>query len=247
MCRSLYALGEEVPAMMAVSAVGAKDQRNEAHFIELLAGLGAIRFFDDNVACRDYSLAVAAREKEQSLTWSDLPCPNTSKDAVGRMHNKLQKMAVFAVAYHYIFYPQITEALRVGGSKTPYWIEHIERKGVRPEEARAPLAAVDAYTMKALEWLLHISTPRLGFEANMINPNVFGIDQGQNKWRLKIKFDQSDLGVLLRNRPKSKVNDGTIVSRASAFKVRTAMPRDRSPSSRLVRCLRSGMKQIRSI
>ncbi len=236
-CHSIYALGEEVPADMAVSAVGAKEQRNEPHFIELVAGMGALRFFDAESHCQDYTLAVAARMEDGKLVWDDLPCdPNMSGAQVRKQQNKLQKLAVFAVAYRYIFYPQILEALRAGGSKTPYWVDHIERKGVKPDDARAALAAVDTYTVKVLEWLLHISTPRrANFVPGLVNPNVFAVGQGQN-WRLKLprEFNQNELGGLLLNRPKTKIDDRTVLNRASRSSVKDG---DAVGPGRLVRAL----------
>jgi len=236
-CHTIYALGEEIPAEMAVSAVGAKEQRNEPHFIELVAGMGALRFFDAGSRCQDYSLAVAARQEEGKLVWDDLPCdPYMGGAQVHKLQNKLQKMAVFAVAYHYIFHPQILEALRAGGSKTPYWKDHIERKDVKPDDARTALAAVDAYTVKVLEWLLHLSTPRrANFVPGLINPNVFAVSQGQN-WRLKLprEFQQTDLARLLLNRPKTKIDDRTVLGRASNSNVKDS---DAVGPGRLVRAL----------
>lgn len=237
-CNTLYALGEEVLTEMSVSAVGAKEQRNEPHFIELVAGMGALRFFDKtDTHTGDNSLAVTARAEDGKLTWDDLPCDaGLSKADVRHLQNKLQKLAVFAVAYHYIFYPEILEALKSGGSKTPYWKEHVERKGVKPDEARGALAAVDSYTVKVLEWLLHISTPRRpNFLPGMVNPNVFGVAQGQ-EWRLKIprQFNQTDLGGLLLNRPKAKIDDRTVLRNASGSTVKDP---DAVGPGRLVRAL----------
>jgi len=236
-CHTLYAVGEQVPAEMSVSAVGAKEQRNEPHFIELVAGMGALRFFDEDSRAQDYRLA--SRVADGKVTWDDLPCdPGLAGVALRRFQNKLQKLAVFAVAYHYIFYPQITEALRAGGSKTTYWREHIEREHVAPEAARTALAAVDNYTVKVLEWLLHISTPRRpNFVAGMVNPNVFGASQGQD-WRLKTlkEFDQSQLGGLLLNRPKAKIDDRTVLRNANASGS-TMRLGDAAGPGRLVRAL----------
>lgn len=238
LCNTIYAAGEEVPAEMAVSAVGAKEQRNEPHFMELVASMGALRFFDKADAGKDGNgFAVAARDNDGKLTWDDLPCDaDMSKVEVRNLQNKLQKLAVFAVAYHYIFYPEIVEALRSGGSRTPFWKEHIERKGVTGDEARGPLAAVDNYCVKVLEWLLHISTPRRpNFVPGMVNPNVFGVAQGQD-WRLKIprQFDQADLGGLLLNRPKAKIDDRTLMRNASGSTVKDP---DAAGPGRLVRAL----------
>ncbi|HLK65572.1 MAG TPA: hypothetical protein VKU19_19175 [Bryobacteraceae bacterium] len=236
-CHSIYAVGEEIPAEMTVSAVGAKEQRNEPHFIELVAGMGALRFFDADSHSKDYSLAVASRQEEGKLTWDDLPCdPQMGGAQVHKLQNKLQKMAVFAVSYHYIFYPQILEALRAGGSKTPWWVDHIERKNVKPDDSRAALAAVDAYTVKVLEWLLHVSTPRrANFSPGLVNPNVFAVSQGQN-WRLKLprEFQQVDLARLLLNRPKTKIDDRTVLTRAARSTVKDDTA---AGAGRLVRAL----------
>src|SRR5579871_4473539 len=110
-CDSIYAVGEENPAEMSISAVGAAEQRNEPHFLELVAGMGSMRFFSD-LPSQGQTLAVAARENEGTVTWKDLPYAEFENEAQNR---KLQQMAVFAVAYRYIFYPQLIQALNRQG------------------------------------------------------------------------------------------------------------------------------------
>jgi hypothetical protein len=116
MCNSVYALGEKVSSVMSVSSVGSATQRNEPHPLELVGGFGAMRFFGPPaVRGQDHTLSVAARELETALTWNDLPA------GLGqRKHqvDQLQKMIAFAVAFRFLFYPEIRKELDLNKKNT---------------------------------------------------------------------------------------------------------------------------------
>ncbi len=231
-CHSIYALGEEVPADMAISAVGAAEQKNEPHFIELIAGMGVMHFFSGLSA--NQKLEVAARKAENTITWADLPYAELEAAPQTR---KLQQMAVFAVAYRYIFYPGIFKALRRQGAPPPFWVDHIERQKVKLEDAGNAVGAVYQYVERFLEWLLHISNPRRqGFIPGLVDPNVFGISNGTD-WRLKTinEFREAQFAELLLNRSaKAKIDVRLVYNRASGMKVKDP---DAVDSGRLIRVL----------
>lgn len=184
LCDSVYTLGEKVSSVLSVSAVGARDQRNEPHFLELVGGFGATRFFGPKASRGAMnSLSVAAREVENTLTWSDLPAaPEQQKAQVQQM----QKMIAFAVAYRYRFYPNIASELdKSGESKVPYLSHHIFGENVPKAEARAETAAVYDYVNRFLTWLMWVSLPREGFVPGLVNLNVFAAKQGNGKWQLR--------------------------------------------------------------
>ena len=218
-CDSIYAVGEETPADMAISAVGAAEQRNEPHFLELIAGMGAMRFFG-NLPGKSRVLLVAARKDESSVAWSDLPYADFESEGQIR---KLQQMAVFAVAYRYVFYPGLLKAVKGQGTPPPFWVDHVEHAKVKAADAAKAIQDVFQYVEKFLEWLLHISTPRrLGFDPGLVNPSVFGSSQGPD-WRLKTagEFHPEHFGGLLLNPPsKVKVDDRSVYKRASGIKVK---------------------------
>jgi hypothetical protein len=157
------------------------------------------------------------------VAWDDLPTdPKMKKTDVLVLQAKLQRLAVFAVAYHYIFYPEIEDALGSGAAVKGYWRDLIVRKNVKPQDAKAPLAAMDAYAVKFLQWLLDISTPhRAGFSPGLVNPTVFGKAQGRD-WTLMIQrdFQPEKIKDLLQNRTKAGIDYRTIDNRASRAHVK---------------------------
>jgi hypothetical protein len=232
-CDSIYCVGEQVPSQLAVSAVGAAEQRNEAHFVELVAGMGAMRFFNDQLASTPAGLAVAGRRSDNTVSWDDLPYDeHRGQDLV----RKLQHMATFAVAYKYVFFPVIDAALASGKSEAPFWVDHIERRGVNRDEAGRALRELYDYTGRFLQWWLQISTPRRGgFTPGMVNPNVFAARDGE-QWRLKRarEFNDADFPDLLLNRPaRSKLDTRTIFRKAT----HSVSDKHAAGAGRLVRAL----------
>ena len=201
LCSSIYAVGEEIAAEMAVSSVGAANQRNEPHFLELVAGLGALRFLDgEDVRGREYTLSIAARLEEATVRWADLPSGLGKHD--GQM-NKLQQMVLFAIMYHYLFYPKTMEALSKSDKHFPFWKRHILDQKASVEDVQAGLARVDDYITRFLKWFMHISTPRRGgFTPGMVNVNAFATRFGDG-WQLKLPkdFKDKDISGLFLNSP----------------------------------------------
>jgi len=233
-CHSIYCVGEEVPTDVAVAAIGASEQRNEPHFVELVAGMGAMRFFNDQIAAKPSSLAVAGRGQDSTLTWDDLPFDEYGGAAQIR---KLQTMAIFAVAYRYLFFPVIADALSNGKSDAPFWVDHIERqKTINREEVGRALRDLNDYTTRFLSWLMRMSTPRReNFTPGMVNPTVFAVREA-NEWRLKQsrEFNDNDFGNLLLNQPtRTKLDTRSVFERAT----RTVSDPQATSAGRLVRAL----------
>ena len=233
-CHSIYCVGEEVPAEVRIAAVGASEQRNDAHFVELVAGMGAMRFFNDKLVCQPFSLAVAGRVEDPTLTWDDLPYDDSMGPAVIR---KLQTMATFAVAYHYLFFPVIAEALDWGKSDVGFWVDHIERqKKVNRDEAGRALRELQTYLSRFLLWLMRISTPRReNFTPGLVNLNVFAV-RAAGEWRLKQQreFNDADFANLLLNQKSRRSLDSrTVFERAT----RAVADPHATAAGRLVRAL----------
>jgi hypothetical protein len=240
-CHSIYAIGDETPAQMAVSAVGAGEQRNDPHYIELVAGLGAIRFMSDEEARGDdHTLSLAARQQPDSVRWQDLPVPEGQG---GIQIARLQRMALFAVAFRYLFYPNIVEDLKAAKPRHAFVVTHLIRNGVNREVALAELANLNTYVEWFLWWFLKLATPGgvHGFRPGLVNPNVFAIPAGEG-WRLKIpapegrgnEFHDRDIETLFLNAEgKARPNLRNIWHAAD----RPVNDADASGTGRLVRAI----------
>jgi len=195
-CKAIYAVGEHYKARMPVPAVGAGGQRNPPHFVELVAGLGAVRFMVGGSSLDGESVvSLSGREGQNTVRWADLP---TANDRHAPQMALLQQFVLFAVAYHYIVYPKVMAELH--GSHAV--IDHLRE--VPRDQAGQDLTAVDIYLTAFLHWLLSISTPhREGvseFVPGLVEVNVFAVRE-TGGWRLKSpqEFSEKQMGTLFRN------------------------------------------------
>ena len=188
LCDSVYTLGERVSSVMSVSAVGAKDQRNEPHFLELVAGCGATCFFGSASGRGEkHRLSIAARGTENTLTWADLPA---AKGEQKHQADRLQKMIAFAVAYRFRFYPLMKTELEKESKRIPFLAHHIYDEKVPTQEALAELASVADYLNRFLTWLMWVSSPREGFSPGMVNLNVFARKLPNGRWVLRDELER---------------------------------------------------------
>ncbi len=204
-CNAIYAVGDTPPARMPVSAFGAKEQRNPPHYVELIAGLGAFRFFtngwnkgpqpSDGV----HTVSLASRSEENSLTWKDIPAEARPDPRL----ELLQQFILFAVSYHYFLFPFISTCkdrkhpLRDLIGMTPW------------NKALSELQAIDSYVVSFLEWLLAICTQdRDGasvFSNGLIDVNVIG-EMHDLQYRLKPvgQVHEEKVADLFLNRPECR-------------------------------------------
>ncbi len=187
-CHSIFTVGEKNPAEMAVSSVGSATQRNEPHFVELVAGMGAVQFLGAPPAAdAANTVSIAGRRSEDVLTWDDLPISEALRDLYGR---KLRRMIEFAVAFRLSFYSRLTDELRQGRTKLPILVELVERERVPKETVLQELDEVRDYVNRFLLWLLRVSKPRGGTcQPALVDVTVFAeFDKAKNDWVLRSGF-----------------------------------------------------------
>jgi len=185
---SMYALGEVEPAKMPVPQVGGKDQRNPAHFLELVAALGAIRFFAGK-GTADKQLSLAVRKEEKTLEWEDLPFhdPDARKTQTAR----LKQMILFAVIFRYVYWPWIareaaddaklrrSSATIIRKQVIPYKVKGKDSEGkegsreINSQDLKDDLGAVNEYLGRFLHWVQELCTSHPGVTTQLVNTSVF--------------------------------------------------------------------------
>ena len=212
-CHSIFCVGEEIPSDVAVSAVGASEQKNEPHFVELIAGMAATRFYNDQLPLQGERLLVAGRKADGTLDWEDLPYDRV---AGKEMAKKIQTMVLFAVAYRYYFFPFITDALAKRKSDIPFWVDNIKTTNL--EEAGRALRQLDDYVEYFLRWIMHVCTPRReGFTSGLVNPHIFAVKR-DTTWDLKSlrEFNLGDFNKLFLNLPAgTKIDSKGLLQRSA--------------------------------
>jgi hypothetical protein len=200
-CQSIYAVGDELRAEMSASAVGAAEQKNDPHYVELVAGLGAMRFMSgaeggEVEGEEPHRLSTAQRLAPLTVRWADLPRAGGNLKPI----TQLQTMTLFAVAFKYIFYPNIVADLKNRRPRLSFVVRHLDRKDVDPQIALAQLANLEKYVTLYLQWLLSISTPREvpNFVPGLVKLSVFAtpVDDG---WRLKTPMFRTEENSAVAN------------------------------------------------
>ena len=226
---SMYTLGESQPAPMPVAAVGAAQQKNPPHFLELVAALGAVRFYSgypghDN----DHTLSIAMRASEPALNWSDLPFEEQMRVT---QIAALKQMILFTVFFRYVYAPWISreakddKALRK--SSATIIRKHVAPYGVTSQDVRRDIEHVNHFAEKFLNWLLNLSTShKREFRASLANLSVFAVPH-DGGWRLREagEFREGDLNREgLFPGDAVKINLGTILDRASEMQFQGTQP-----------------------
>jgi hypothetical protein len=149
---------------------GTGDQRNPALLPELVAALGACRFFDHEHEPQP-GVLVTARESEGSFSWSDVPPLERDEDQV---YQKLGKQLRFAAAWK--FWAPIL-AKKQGIWRSPFarqaWYKQFGIGAI--DYDRSPpddeLKAISRYVDKLIEWAasIQIYAPRANLKFNLWN------------------------------------------------------------------------------
>ena len=222
---SIYALGEVSTAHMPVAAVGAAEQRNPAHFLELVAALGAARFFSGFPhGGEDHTLSLAKRREEKTLGWDDLPFhdENSRKTQVAQ----LKQMILFSVLFRYVYFPWIkreaADDRKLRGSSAtiirrqviPYQIKSEgTARQIKSEDLLRDMGYVDLFAQQLLHWLLDISTSHSACSTTLVNARVFDGGWSEREFHRNGLFPGSNkhsLGSILDRACEMRFQDHTL-------------------------------------
>ena len=199
---AIYTVGELHPAHMPKSAVGAEEQTNPAHFVELVAALGTIRFWSGEAKNRAKgTVNLAVRDNDDTVRWQDLPAATATRAS---QMKRLQEFALFCVVYHYVLYPFTLKNLHSRHVVTGL-LDDLPGDYERRPESGESLKNMDDYVLSFLRWMLELSTPRrvpaAAFVPGLVDVRVFADRNGDGTWRLKTvpEFKEKQVEALFHN------------------------------------------------
>lgn len=167
---SMYLIGDTNTAHMKKFSIGAREQINDAHIVDLYAALAAIDFFNSNA--EDYqetSFKYICHSDENNIAfnWADFPnIYDTKKD----FHNLFVKFVRFIFAYVHLIKPVLKKLIsgELPDYKYPWYIDNLQ--GVDIDEKS--LRNFDDYVESFVTWLKQVETLD-GRTINLINSNMF--------------------------------------------------------------------------
>lgn len=197
-----YLIGSADQRMMRASKLGGEEQKNDPHFTELFAALGALDFFIKGAFDDGRIYNVIAVQDKRALRWTDLPyIPKTE------FQSKIVQMVRFSFAYLAAFYPMLQDISRNGGGyRAPWYVDFFQFKNL---DVRArlnkELKQVHRYCRSFLEWLANVEYSVKGEASdshNLVDFSPFayiGKDEN-NKNKVTLRDDWSEGGNTYTNK-----------------------------------------------
>jgi len=166
---AVYVLGSNVPANVGNNSLGASNQRNPAHYVELYAATAALHFFGLEVGPQPRTF-LTARTSTALLGWDSLPEGFVLRDA-------LANLARFAYAYLGYFYPRLAGQLKNPGSlgKTTWFVRYFDR-GQASAYAQ-PLERLADYCSRFLIWLDALHATDDGLAIRYFDTSTYTVEQ----------------------------------------------------------------------
>ncbi|MGZ5441225.1 MAG: hypothetical protein ACXW5U_08130 [Thermoanaerobaculia bacterium] len=130
---AIFWVGDNSPTPVGVYAEGGPNQRNPAHFVDLVAALAVLDYFQDPASAKGNYFAGSRTDaqrdlgKDERIDWLDLPFRNLKTDAVKWRALRM----VLAGAMHTGFFKQLfdTEDLDQRPSCVRWYYRRFARKG----------------------------------------------------------------------------------------------------------------------
>jgi hypothetical protein len=193
---SIYLLGDESMNPAKNFSIGARNQQNDPHFIEIYAALAAIDFFK-NKKVPHYRMV--ARHEAEKIEWQDLPDGNSGNN----IKNKLRQLTRFSVAFLEVYHPMLEDIRTQGkGHRAPWYVDFFERQQVvlSDNETQDSLRRIKEYCESYLDWLKMVHTFADSPAVQLVNWNVIAHKRGVNEFRSLILptegTDSSDLNII---------------------------------------------------
>lgn len=185
---TVYAVGESELSRVKTASLGASEQRNEQHFIELYAALGCLDFFRGGAASGRYQMV--ARASVGQMGWEDLP----AADQRG-LRQKLLQLTRFAFAYLASYHPMLMDIELNGRAyRAPWFVNLIERANVpRAQVSERGAKEMREYCESYLLWLANVVASARNLHTDLVNYNAFAEKEttgdGKVEIRLRPAFD----------------------------------------------------------
>ena len=124
----LYVIGDTDQSQVESYAIGASEQKNDPHFIELYGALAAIDFLTGTAQGPADKVAMVARHDPARIEWTDLPGGSQAKQSLGQLVR-------FAVAFTKFYHPLIQDIRQRGNAyRAPWFHDLITKASVNSDD-----------------------------------------------------------------------------------------------------------------
>mgnify|MGYP002621857063 CR=1 FL=1 len=172
---TMYLIGDSSTAHVKKFSVGAREQVNDSHIVELYAALAAIDFFQNEPDGygTNFKYICHGDDKNISFNWNDFPSVYDDKK---NFRNLFVKFTRFIFAYVHLIKPVLNRLIAgdLPDYQYPWFIDMLKDEEI---ETRAQ-KNFDDYVESFVTWLKQIETLD-GRSINLINSNMFSANSAR--------------------------------------------------------------------
>jgi hypothetical protein len=158
----IYFIGDSTEIDVGAFSVGASEQHNKSHYIELVSALACIDFYSNMPKNDDEpKFFLAGREREDvRIDWSSIPSSRKSGDSVGK--EKVRKLIANFIQFAYTLCQYIEPTISNKESiddKQAWFKKNFTRYKLNPRDnvSREKIENINNYAAKFIDWCSDIS------------------------------------------------------------------------------------------
>lgn len=192
-----YLIGCPEQRSMRASQLGGNLQKNDPHYAELFAALGAIDFFGKTNFSNNRKYNLTACRNSGMLAWSDLPSLPENE-----IKSKLMQMTRFAVAYLSTYYPMLLNISNSPslGSNAPWYVDFFRFRNIEIKtRLNMELKYAQQICRAFLEWFANIEYSVTGDSTTTANLSSYSpfayVDSDDNNKKKVFLFDDMKGGT----------------------------------------------------
>ena len=172
---SIYFVGDETMTQVRNFSVGAGNQCNDAHVVDLFAAMGALHFFHAAHGRHCYSIA---RKEQNKFQWIDLPNVKMEDETTAPVRQRFAQFTRFILAYLHIVKPVFAalQNKQESPDKHPWYSHYLKDIDVNSSE----VTKFEEYAEDFWRWLNQIEhSAGGGRSVEFINPKAFAVINGK--------------------------------------------------------------------
>lgn len=170
-----YVVGTKATASQPVFALGSKGQANRPHFIELVTGLSALRFFQTAPGTENAVHLLAVRSHD-SFGWEDVP-------DVSRVQPALNNLARSCAFYLAVVFPVLRMIHDSAGAshraalRTPWYRDLVEKRGMQPSDSEQWkwFQTLQLFAVRFLCWLRDVQEHSGAVKLDLVRSQSLGL------------------------------------------------------------------------
>ena len=173
---SIYFVGDNTMKSMRNFSIGAADQCNDAHIVDLFAAMAAVHFYQSTE--RGYCYYIS-RGTDNEFKWSDLPNVQMYDETMVPAKERFVQFTRFIFAYLHMVKPifRDLEAKRISRDDYP-WYDYLQNI----KSGSSEVLNFEEYAEKFAEWLNQVeNSAGEARSVKLINPQSFSVENNHAK------------------------------------------------------------------